>query len=103
MARLIPAEPLAVAVDTAVEVLGAGGVVVLPTETVYGIAGLPGSGGAIERIFDIKQRPPGMHLAVLDRRPRPEGAGVRRSAPGGGRPRVTVLAGAFDDDPARGT
>ena len=42
-----------------------GGTVVLPTETVYGIAALPTQPGAVASIFDLKQRPPSMHLAVL--------------------------------------
>ena len=71
------------AVATAVRVLRAGGTVVLPTDTVYGIAALPSRPEAIAAIVELKQRPPQMHLAVLvadvdqvarvsdDRRPQP--------------------------------
>lgn len=64
MARLIPAT-LPAAVDDAVAVLDRGGVVVLPTDTVYGIAARPDLPAAVERIFELKERPAGMHLAVL--------------------------------------
>jgi L-threonylcarbamoyladenylate synthase len=65
MAKLIAAEPLEEAVEAAAEVLEAGGTVVLPTDTVYGIAALPESRAAVTRIFELKGRPEGMHLAVL--------------------------------------
>lgn len=42
-----------------------GGTIVLPTETVYGIAALPAQPEAVSSIFELKQRPPSMHLAVL--------------------------------------
>jgi len=49
-------------VDDAVAALLAGEVVVLPTETVYGLAALP---TATERIFALKGRGPDVPLAVL--------------------------------------
>jgi L-threonylcarbamoyladenylate synthase len=65
MARLIPAEPLDEACIEALMVLRSGGTVVLPTDTVYGVGALPDRLDAIAAIFALKQRPPGMHLAVL--------------------------------------
>lgn len=64
MVHVIPADALDT-VGRVVECLESGGVVVLPTDTVYGVAALPGHPGAIDRIFEVKQRPAGMHLAVL--------------------------------------
>jgi len=46
-------------------VLGSGGVVLLPTETVYGLAADPGCVEAVDRIFAMKNRPRGVPLSVL--------------------------------------
>lgn len=62
---MIGAEPLEDAVAEAVAVLRRGGTVVLPTDTVYGIAALPSHAAAVQRVFELKQRPEGMHVAVL--------------------------------------
>lgn len=51
--------------DEAVSVLDAGGVVVMPTDTVYGIAARPDVAGAVASIFAIKQRPAERALPVL--------------------------------------
>ncbi|MBV9438521.1 MAG: threonylcarbamoyl-AMP synthase [Candidatus Eremiobacteraeota bacterium] len=51
-------------VSRAVAVLHAGGVIALPTETVYGLAGDATNRAAIARIFEIKGRPPGHPLIV---------------------------------------
>jgi L-threonylcarbamoyladenylate synthase len=59
----VGADPAA-AVAAAVEVLRAGRVVVIPTDTVYGIAASPMTGGT-EELFALKGRPPGQPLAVL--------------------------------------
>jgi L-threonylcarbamoyladenylate synthase len=56
-----PARALAMAAS----VLRAGGVVVLPTDTVYGIAALPGLPGATDRLFALKGRSADVPLAVL--------------------------------------
>jgi L-threonylcarbamoyladenylate synthase len=45
--------------------LNGGGVVVLPTDTVYGIAAHPARTEAIARIFTIKGRPTGKPIALL--------------------------------------
>jgi L-threonylcarbamoyladenylate synthase len=49
----------------AIEVLLAGGVVGLPTDTVYGIAVALDTPGGIERLFQAKDRPPGRAVMVL--------------------------------------
>jgi L-threonylcarbamoyladenylate synthase len=48
-------------------VLESGGVIVYPTETLYGIGVLVTSAAAVERIFDIKGRPKAMPIPVLVR------------------------------------
>ena len=54
-----PAPPPATlaALDRAVDVLRGGGVVAVPTETVYGLAALATDADAVERIFAAKGRP----------------------------------------------
>lgn len=49
----------------AVEVLRAGGIVAIPTDTVYGIAVALATPGGIERLFEVKRRPPERAIAVL--------------------------------------
>jgi L-threonylcarbamoyladenylate synthase len=48
-----------------VEVLRDGGVVVLPTDTVYGLAVLPTSAASIDRLFALKGRRADVPVAVL--------------------------------------
>jgi L-threonylcarbamoyladenylate synthase len=55
-------EPALAAAERA---LHGGGLVVLPTETVYGIACRPDDPAATARLFDAKARPQGLNLAVL--------------------------------------
>lgn len=45
--------------------LRAGGVVVVPTDTVYGLAALPGDAAAMARLFALKGRGPSVPVAVL--------------------------------------
>jgi L-threonylcarbamoyladenylate synthase len=45
--------------------LGRGAVVVLPTETVYGLAILPGKPSLARRVFELKGRPSDLNLPVL--------------------------------------
>ena len=52
------------AVDAIVEVLGEGGPVALPTETVYGLAAPAGDPHAVRRIFEVKGRPADNPLIV---------------------------------------
>jgi len=58
-------DDLAARVDEIVRVLERGGVVVLPTDTVYGLAALPSSPGAVERVFALKGRRADVPIAVL--------------------------------------
>lgn len=53
------------ALDEAAKVLADGGVVVLPTDTVYGLAVNPFVPGATERLFAVKRRPHDVDLPVL--------------------------------------
>lgn len=57
--------PASEAVAAAVEVLRAGGVVGLPTDTVYGLAADPMRKAATDRIFAVKGRPESVDLPVL--------------------------------------
>ncbi|MFW6156013.1 MAG: L-threonylcarbamoyladenylate synthase [Armatimonadota bacterium] len=56
---------LEAAVSAAVEALGGGAPAVIPTDTVYGLAGSLYDPGAIRAIFRAKDRPPDMPLPVL--------------------------------------
>lgn len=58
-------EPSSEALEAAAAELGGGGVVAIPTDTVYGLAVDPFRAGSIQRLFAAKQRPYGVALAVL--------------------------------------
>ena len=62
-ARLLPDGPESRA--EAIELLRRGGIVAVPTDTVYGIAADMALPDAIERLFAAKQRPPEKAVAVL--------------------------------------
>ena len=49
----------------AADTLQCGGVVVVPTDTVYGLAVRPQERGAVQAVYRAKGRPGGMHLPVL--------------------------------------
>jgi L-threonylcarbamoyladenylate synthase len=49
----------------AIEVLRAGGVVALPTDTVYGICVALDTPGGVERLFEVKRRPPDKGIMLL--------------------------------------
>lgn len=51
--------------EQAVRVLLAGGVAVIPTDTVYGLAAHPDCPGAVERLSSLKGRPEGKPIALL--------------------------------------
>jgi L-threonylcarbamoyladenylate synthase len=51
--------------EAAIRVLQRGGVVAVPTDTVYGIAVALETPGGIERLFAAKQRPPDKAIALL--------------------------------------
>lgn len=52
-------------VEAAIEALLAGGVVVLPTDTVYGVAAATSVPGAVAALFEVKRRPVDVALPVL--------------------------------------
>lgn len=60
-----PPPPDAELLDRLEEALRAGEAVVLPTDTVYGVAALPTVPGATARLFALKDRRPDAPLAVL--------------------------------------
>jgi L-threonylcarbamoyladenylate synthase len=53
------------AVEAACAVLDRGGLVVVPTDTVYGLAARPTDPDAVRAVYRAKGRPEGMHLPVL--------------------------------------
>lgn len=56
---------MSAALDGVVAAVAAGEVVVIPTDTVYGLACDPGNAAAVERIYAIKERPAGLELTLL--------------------------------------
>jgi L-threonylcarbamoyladenylate synthase len=52
-------------VEQAVTTLRSGGVVLLPTDTVYGLAVKPDDMGAIDKLFALKARPKHVHLPIM--------------------------------------
>lgn len=55
----------ATTLERARSIIDAGGVLVVPTDTVYGVACSPFNDLAIERIFDLKHRPRAKSIQVL--------------------------------------
>ena len=53
------------ALSAAASALRAGEVIVVPTDTVYGLAALPDDAGAVHRIYLAKERPSSLQLPVL--------------------------------------
>jgi L-threonylcarbamoyladenylate synthase len=49
----------------AADMLQRGGVIIVPTDTVYGLAARPEDSDAVEAVYRAKGRPGGMHLPVL--------------------------------------
>ena len=52
-------------VNAAVEILASGGVVAIPTDTLYGLAANVFNQSAVERVFALKGRPAGVPMPVL--------------------------------------
>ncbi len=81
------------------DALLAGGVALMPTDTVYGLAALPGADAAKQRIFDLKKRPENLNLQILlPENPSPESVGARLDglaarlfADAEARPRITFI------------
>ena len=63
MMKIIPCNDASL--DEAAAVLNAGGVAVIPTDTVYGLAAHPGFPDAVERLYTIKGRESGKKIALL--------------------------------------
>ncbi|MFL5777753.1 MAG: L-threonylcarbamoyladenylate synthase [Chloroflexota bacterium] len=61
--RIVPSDPAGLA--AAIDVLRSGGLVGLPTDTVYGIAVALDTPGGIERLFAAKARPPEKGIILL--------------------------------------
>jgi L-threonylcarbamoyladenylate synthase len=57
--------PMKSQTDLALEVLRDGGIVAFPTDTVYGLGADPANVRAVERIYRVKKRPPGLPLPLL--------------------------------------
>ncbi|HVY54564.1 MAG TPA: L-threonylcarbamoyladenylate synthase [Thermodesulfobacteriota bacterium] len=53
--------------EKAASILRSGGVIVYPTETLYGIGALASNGTSVERVFEIKGRPHASPIPVLGR------------------------------------
>lgn len=51
--------------DAAVAAVAAGGVIAIPTDTVFGLACDPANAGAVDRIYAIKRRPATLELTLL--------------------------------------
>ena len=62
-ARIVPDDAAGRA--EAIDVLRGGGIVALPTDTVYGIAVALDADGGIERLFRVKNRPPDRGIMLL--------------------------------------
>lgn len=58
-------EPSEDQIEQAVLALQAGEAIVVPTDTLYGVAALPTVPGAVDRLFALKGRPADMPIAVL--------------------------------------
>ena len=52
-------------VDAAARILAAGGIVVYPTETLYGLGADAGNAAALQRLVELKGREPAKPIAVL--------------------------------------
>ncbi len=65
MIRLAQSDSLDAQVDAAAEAMLRGDTVVLPTDTVYGLAADPRQAEAVARIFEMKGRPRGRNLPVI--------------------------------------
>lgn len=62
-ARVVPDDPAGRV--AAIAVLRGGGVVALPTDTVYGICVALETAGGVERLFQVKRRPPDKGIMLL--------------------------------------
>ena len=65
-----PQRPSIEAIERATDVLLDGGVVALPTDTVYGLAADASRGESVRKLFQIKNRPRERHIPLLIHSPR---------------------------------
>jgi L-threonylcarbamoyladenylate synthase len=63
--KVAPDSPSEAVLDEAAGILAGGGLVIVPTETVYGIAAHPAHEEAVRRLADAKGRDPGKPIALL--------------------------------------
>jgi L-threonylcarbamoyladenylate synthase len=66
--RRVPVDPVTPAADVlevAAAAIRGGGLVVLPTDTLYGLAADPFSRSAVHRVFSLKGRQPGQALPLI--------------------------------------
>ncbi len=61
----MPAAAIEQQVTEVVKSLQSGGVVVVPTDTVYGLAVSPDFAVSVERLYELKQRPRHMNLPIM--------------------------------------
>ena len=80
----------------AAQVIGRGGLVALPTDTLYGLAADPFNALAVERVFQAKGRAAAQALPLIAADQAQVGRGAGRPAAAGGRSGGTVLAGTAD-------
>ncbi len=71
-----------IAITAAADALSTGGVVVFPTDTVYGLLAGVEQRAAYQRIFELKRRPPDKPLALLVGADGPAAAAARRALGG---------------------
>ncbi len=63
--RVDPRRPAPEVITVVSELLLNGGVVIYPTETVYGLGAFPGDAGAVRRVYAIKGRPVNKPLPIV--------------------------------------
>jgi L-threonylcarbamoyladenylate synthase len=63
--KIDPVHPDAKAINNAVKMLSSGGIVALPTDTVYGIAAMPFNKKAVSKLYKIKGRSDKKPIALL--------------------------------------
>ena len=63
--KIDPSRPGTDAIDNAVKVLNAGGIVAFPTDTVYGIAAMPLNKKAVSKLYMLKGRSNKKPIAIL--------------------------------------
>ncbi len=63
--RIDPRKPVREQVEPAARIVAQGGLVVYPTDTVYGLGTNPLDEEAVRRLFQAKRRPPGKPVPIL--------------------------------------